>query len=382
MNKELTILTRHYPPNKNINGVLACEMAEFLLNEHNIKTNIVCIDTNSAGNKSKVNPIGNIIRIKPLMKGKNKFSRLISLIFDGYSIIKYAKKHFSNTLIICTTSPPLLPFWASKVLRNNSKWALWSLDLFPEGFAANSQLSKNSILYKYLFQQTYKTPPNYLIALGNKQADSINLKYKTEIPVFILPAGVLLNKDSIIKSKKPYWYDENKIILGYFGNIGIAHNKFFILAILKNITDSQKFILSCYGVFSDDVKKIAKKYKNVTIITGGIPEEELSFIDIHLVSLNSRWTHTAVPSKAVSAISSGRPILFCGSNESDNWQMFKDAGWFINDNENIEQSCIKFLENISKEQIYLKAKNTFSINKSLQEKVINTYNSIAEIIVN
>ena len=86
----------------------------------------------------------------------------------------------------------------------------------------------------------------------------------------------------------------------------------------------------------------------------------------------------AVPSKAVTAISTGRPIVFCGSEASDNWQMFKSAAWFIPENEQMKNEVERLLAGIDREQIESKAALTKDIVIRLKQQVLNTYNQIGK----
>tara|TARA_B110000967_G_C18886425_1_gene564270 strand:+ start:1652 stop:2800 length:1149 start_codon:yes stop_codon:yes gene_type:complete len=378
--KNITILTRHYPPNKNINGILACEMAHYLETEHNSTVTILCMDTTASGNKKSVEPAGNVIQLKSYFKKENKFSKLFAIINEGYRLVKKAKE-IQSDLIICSTSPPLLPFWASVLFKKKNNWALWSLDLFPEMFLANNQLKENSFIYKYLFKKTYRNAPNYLIALGEKQAKNIILKYNKQITTIILPAGVVLDSLTTSEENSPTWHNPDTITLGYFGNIGIAHNPSFIEKCIEQAqAKNYKFILAAYGVHSERVKNYSKQFSCVEIITNGLPQEHLKYIDIHLVSLMSNFTHIAVPSKAVTAISCGRPILFCGDEDSDNWQMFKKAGWLINEDSSIEMQLKSFFKEISKELIQKKSDLTANIYSGLQAQIKDTYSKIPSLV--
>ena len=374
--KNITIITRHYPPNKNINGILACEMAHYLETEHNSTVTILCMDTTASGNKKSVEPAGNVIQLKSYFKKENNFSKLFAIINEGYRLVKKAKE-IESDLIICSTSPPLLPFWASVLFKKKNNWALWSLDLFPEMFLANNQLKESSFLYKFLFNKTYKNAPNHLIALGNQQAKHLIEKYKKAIPTLILPAGVVLNQETEKETAPPSWYDSTKITLGYFGNTGIAHNPSFIE---KSIELAQahnfKFVLATYGVHAERVKSFAKNFSCVEHIENGLPQEHLAYIDVHLVSLKSTFTHSAVPSKAVTAISCGRPILFCGNEDSDNWDMLQKAGWLIEEEQPLEKQLNLFFDTVSKELILEKSDLTSSIYSKLQAQVKDTYSNI------
>jgi len=376
--KKITIVLRHYPPSKNINGILADQMARYLIKDHNVEVKVFCMDISEKGNISTFNPTGNITRIKQKFSNRNKFGKLFNMLYDGYILIRRSKKYPAD-LIICTSGPPLLPLWASMLLRKK-KWAFWSLDLFPEGFVSANTIKENNWIYQFLLRKTYKNPPDLLISLGNEQAKYIQKQYKKTVPVMILPAGVTLEEEQDVPDEsKPDWYNPGKIILGYFGNAGQANNPEFIKEMIRVSGEPAfRFILSVYGINAEEIKAFARNFEHVVIVEGGIAQEHLKYIDVHLVTLRTSWTHAAVPSKAVTAISTGRPIVFCGSEESDNWQMFKDAAWFIPENENMKSEVARLLAGINREQIESKAALTKDIVVELKRQVLNTYTQLGK----
>jgi glycosyltransferase involved in cell wall biosynthesis len=57
----------------------------------------------------------------------------------------------------------------------------------------------------------------------------------------------------------------------------------------------------------------------------------LSAADIHIVTLREEWTGIVVPSKFFGDLSLGRPVLFCGSPDSDiaHWIKEYRVGWIL-----------------------------------------------------
>lgn len=377
--KKITIVLRHYPPSKNINGILADQMAQYLIRDSNVEIKVFCMDISEKGNLSTINPTGNVTRIRQKFSNNNKFGKLFNMLYDGYILIKKSKKYPSD-LIICTSSPPLLPMWAS-ILLKKKKWAFWSLDLFPEGFVSADTIKSSNLIYRFLWKKTYKNAPNLLISLGNEQARYILAQYNQPVPVIVLPAGVSLEDNQPVSDEsKPDWYNPGKITLGYFGNAGQAHNPEFIREMIRvSGVHGFQFILSVYGIRAEEIKAFARNFEHVVIVENGIAQEHLKYIDVHLVTLRTSWTHAAVPSKAVTAISTGRPIVFCGSEQSDNWQMFKEAAWFIPENESMDTEIAHFLEELDREKIAVKAAQTENIIGSLKQQVLDAYRQIGKV---
>ena len=377
MKSKITFITRHYPPSANINGESVCDMVQFLLDEHQIQSNVICMSNDSHDGGKRRDPVGNVTRLKPLSRRETSIFRFISFLYDGYVLCREALKH-KDTFIVCTTSPPMLPFWASLLFPKNIRWALWSLDLFPEGFAATGKIGENNFFYKLIKKVTYQGNPNLLITLGHKQAEHLNFEYGKNIPHVILPCGVFFYQE---KSKEtPTWWDSNKIMLGYCGNVGDAHNANFIKAVIDGFNPvTQKLILVLYGVKSERLKAYAKG-KDGVILLDNVPRNQLRFIDVHLVTLLKSWTHIAVPSKAVSAVSLGSSILFCGDKKSDNWDLLKEAGWFIEDNETLSEQVYTFLKTINKKAIESKKENAIKINFNLKKYISDSYRYIAALV--
>jgi hypothetical protein len=99
-----------------------------------------------------------------------------------------------------------------------------------------------------------------------------------------------------------------------------------------------------------------------------------------MVTLLPQFTHYAVPSKAVSAVTMGKPILFCGNRESDNWSMFRDSGWFIKDDEALKSEIEAFCMEITKEEIRQKATNASTYSSKLNQMVLDSYHFIGQFI--
>jgi hypothetical protein len=375
--QKVTFITRHYPPSPNINGEAVCDMVQYLAQEYGIESTIITMDRAFEGKGgAHRQPEGHVIKLKPIFNRSNKLFRFISLLYDGIALTLKAKKQ-GDGLIVVTTSPPLLPFWASIFFTRKTHWAFWSLDLFPEGFMATKMIGEKNPIYKWLIKKTYSSHPKHLISLGPKQAEHLRGLFRQEIPTSILPCGVFFYQDK--SEVKPSWYDSEKIILGYCGNVHDPHNPEFIERVIDNIDpQSQLLVLALYGTKAERVKTYARG-KNGIIIVDSVPRNQLHFIDIHLVSLTAGWTHLAVPSKAVSAITMGCPILFCGSPNSDNWHMFQKAGWFISEDDNMNQDVKRFFNLLNRKSVEEKKALTIGLYEDLKQSVLRTYQEIAEV---
>ncbi|WP_255157723.1 hypothetical protein [Siphonobacter sp. BAB-5385] len=276
------------------------------------------------------------------------------------------------------TSPPLLPFWASLFLKRKN-WILWSMDLFPEGFAADGKIKPTNRLYRWILKKTYENAPKALIALGPNQAELLRRNYQQSIPTILLPCGVLVDQSR--DKTRPDWHsDDTKIYLGYAGNVGEAHSAEFLESVIRQFNpEQQQLVLALYGTKAEGLLKLAEGKSGITILKS-IPRAQLHWLDIQLVSLLPQWTHIAVPSKAVSAICSGSPILFCGSKEADTWELLRDAAWLINTDEELDTQVKQVLDSLTHSEIEDKKRSARLVSRRLNEMVDQAYQSIEKLI--
>ena len=384
MSQKVIIVNRHYPPNPGITGESAWDLAKYLIEKHQIEVHIVNIEGSDDGGGAKRKPVGIVHTLSSIYDSKSKILKQVAGFLDGFLLIRKAKCIDKNASIIVMTSPPLLPFWASMLLGSGTpperKWALWSMDLFPEAFVAIGMIAEKSAVYQWFLKKTYKNAPNKLIALGRKQAEVIQEKYgesSSKLDTTILPCGVIFHQT--YESQFPAWRkSDNKIYFGYCGNLNDAHNEGFLIEFIKAFDpEKHHLILALYGKKAQNVLELAKNYEGITILSN-VPRSQLNFLDVHLVSLLTKYTHLMIPSKAVSAVAAGGAILFCGSQESDNWDMLQDAAWLINEQDDLGIQVRHFLRYLLKEDLATKKQNAQKLNKDLQQNVLKAYEEIAD----
>jgi hypothetical protein len=369
-----TIINRHYPPNPDITGESAWDMAKYLIEKYQAEIHIVHIDRTSAGGGHIRQPVGILHPVKTIYESKNGLLKFLSGTLDGFFLILKAKRLNKGKFIVMT-SPPLLPFWAGWFLKD---WILWSMDLYPEGVAAAGTIKPTSFIYRWILKKTYRKPPQHLIALGPNQATFIKQSFHHQIPTTILPCGVLFHQEN--DPNVPEWKKaDDKIYFGYCGNLAKPHSDEFLLRFIDNL-NAQKhhLILAIYGEKADAVLAYAQGKAGITILKS-VPRSQLHFIDVHLVSLLKEWTHIAVPSKAVSSICAGASMLFCGNKEADTWVLLQKAAWLIEENNELDAQIKTFLATLTKAEMQQKRTNAQQLVQKLQTMVVDAYEDVKEL---
>lgn len=378
---KVTIVNRYYPPNQSITGDSAAELASFLMNEAGFDVNVISINASYKGKTHSSDIAGNTHLIQSFYNGKSKILRFFANFFEGYKLIKKAIKIRSD-IIICLTDPPLVNFWAGIICKKHkTPWILWSMDVYPEAFISAGLISNNNFVYNYLLKKVNKNTPNFLIALGEVQKQYLFNKFNKEIENTILPCGIHSTKKSI---KKPKWRkDDEKIYFAYAGNLGEAHSDRFLSSFIS-LMDKEKhqLILSVYGAKSSKILSQSKNKDYITLIDR-LNKPDFPYIDVHIVSLLPKWTNVCVPSKAVSAICSESTMLFNGIRNSDTAEMFGDASWIIDFNNDInveEEELSSFFNSITKHEIDVKRNESIMLTKKLNESKNSTFSEIAKFI--
>ncbi|MGV3706960.1 MAG: hypothetical protein ACO1NU_16440 [Arcticibacter sp.] len=314
--------------------------------------NIITVDGEYQGGGGDVRPAGNVYRIKTFYNGKSKALRLLSNLYEGLRMV-WKSNGLSPDVTICMTDPPLLNMWAALFFRKR-KWVLWAMDLYPEAFVAARLVSKKNVLYKLIDRIVLSNKPSHLIALGPHQKDYLAKKFGRGLSSSILPCGVY-DAGGQNHVDVPFWAQErDKIYLGYCGNLGEAHSPEFLEAVIDCL-DAEKFklILALYGAGGAKLATYAKGKPGVEIVNS-VRRGELKYIDVHLASLKDEWVSVCVPSKTVSSVCSHATFVYCGSAESDNWELLKRAGWLVPAAEDVGSLVRKLLASISRQEIEMK----------------------------
>jgi len=340
--KQIVIINRYYPPNPAISGHSACEMVrEIATRKKRFKMLVRYIHAPYAGGQANQVPAGIQGEMLSIYNGKNKILRFIGNFIEGYRLVRLSLPYADA--IITLTDPPMLNFWAGLMCNKKSiPWVYWALDLYPDAFVAAGIVRSKNYVYRALHQAIKSHPPDFLIALGGQQATFLKDKFQKDITSTILPCGIIDIKKNI---SPPEWHSESKLVLAYAGNMGEAHDPEFLIQLIQRMDPKRHVcLLSMYGAKAARVLQAVENHPSVHFIDH-IPQAYLPYIDIHLVCLLPAWTHICVPSKAVSAICSGKAIAFQGSLHSDIWQMFKNAAFYIHSSHHT-QSMVRQLNHL------------------------------------
>ncbi|MFT4414429.1 glycosyltransferase family 4 protein [Fredinandcohnia humi] len=267
--------------------------------------------------------------IYPSPKG-SFWKRLASYFSFTFSSFYGLLKAKPTDVIICN-SPPLFlgitGYLGAKLKR--AKFVFNVADIWPES-AVELGILKNQSFIKlsrwlelFLYRKSWKIATatdgikDYMVRHGKKEED-----------VFLLPNGV--NTEVFVpKPKDQALIDEiglhGKTVFTYAGALGYAQGLDSVLeaaALLKDNEPNVHFLFVGDGQEKEKLLKM-KEDLDLTNVTfyGSVPVSRMpdifSITDYSIVSLrNIELFKGARPSKIFPAISTGTPVLYCGSGES------------------------------------------------------------------
>lgn len=326
--KTLAVVNRFYPPDPAITGNAAHELAAALRKRlPDVRVRAYCTAAPYEGGDVREGVEGaDVVRLPARISRSNRVARLLLSLLDGWRLARRASR--DADAIISLTDPPLLAFWVGRACaRRHRPWIEWTMDLYPEAFVSAGLISSESVVFRRILRALCRYPPNAILALGPGQAEFHERVRAFSGARLILPCGIRDFRPVPL----PWWKERagSRIVVVYAGNLGEAHSP-EALALFVERADPFRFyfVISAYGSCAKALRGRIGDRENVTWCDRVLPEE-LVYGDVHIVSLKAGWTHVCVPSKAVTAISAGRPIVFFGSANADTWRLLGKAGWLV-----------------------------------------------------
>lgn len=402
-------------------NVLFLTLVDFeSVNEKNIYTDLIREFSNNNNSVYVVSPVerkkrqktkifidNNITVLKPQIgniQKTNIIEKGVATITLEKKIISAIKKYFNDVVfdLIIYSTPPITFQKAVKYIkkRDNAYTYLLLKDIFPQNaidLGLLSKRGKKAPIYYYFRNKEKKLYEisDYIGCMSKANVDYV-LNNNPEISTDIV--GVCPNSIEItdIKQKKDqknvilekYNIPVNKKIFIYGGNLGKPQGIPHLIECLKEqLKNSEVFYLIIGdGTEYNKLEEFFLKFKPVNMylmhsISKNDFDELLTVCDIGMVFLDHRFTIPNFPSRALSYMQAGLPILACTDTSTD----FKDViinggfGWWCESNS--VQDFKDTVKNICKSDIESKS---FMSRKYLVENydVKKSYNLIIDSLEN
>lgn len=265
-------------------------------------------------------------RVASLYSGTWPPARLAASLLEGWRLARLAAREAD--VVISLTDPPLLSLWLGPACRRRGRrWIEWTLDRYPDFFAATGLAGAGNPLYRLLVRRDAGLRPDAVIGLGAAQLEHLAIRRGPLPPALIVPVGLVWPVEPAPPAPDPD--PDTPLTLVYAGTLGEAHDPAALAAIVARADPARfRFAFAVSGRHAAGLRQRLAGHPAVGW-HDRLADCDLAAAAAHLVSLSSRATHLSVPSKAVTAICLGRPFLFCGRADADTWRDLGTAGWLV-----------------------------------------------------
>jgi glycosyltransferase involved in cell wall biosynthesis len=334
------------------------------------------------------------------VKQMNILYKFVVSIFISGIFKKVYKEYFSNIdfdLILYAT-PPVTYCSLIKYVkeRTGCKSYLMLKDIYPQSIVDLKYLSKWNPVYLYMkYQETriYQVSDR-IGCMSNANIQYLIDRYKhidhDKIGLFpnALDASFKSKEIPISILRQKYNLPDDKTVFVYGGTLGRAQGIPFLLDCLDRVKSNSRafFVIVGAGTFFNKIDAFVKmnSMNNVRVIRRMEKDDFHQLVtacDVGLIFLDHRFTIPNFPSRLLSYMKSGLPVLACTDEVSDIKDVIRkgDYGWWIKSDEPDEFSKIidVILESdyVGKGQI---AYNSFVRDFNIKEN----YNTIMAAMIN
>lgn len=277
--------------------------------------------------------IGNLYSANLIKKG-------IATLLVPSSYKKEVRKYFKNIKfdLILYSTPPITLYGAIKYFkkRDDAKTFLLLKDIFPQNAIDICILKKSGIkglIYRYFRKKEKKlyaisdrigcmSQANVdYVSNNNPEVDKLKL---TIVPNSIEPIDVSLTKEERFAMREKYDIPQDRTVFVYGGNLGKPQGIQFIIECLRSQKHTEKafFLLvgdgTEYSVLEHYVE--TEKPKNVRLMKR-LPKEDydrmLAACDVGMLFLDYRFSIPNYPSRLLSYMQAGIPVLSCTDKNTD-----------------------------------------------------------------
>jgi hypothetical protein len=326
----IAFVNSFFPPDTAITGRSMAEAAAHLRRHHpDAEIRVYASAAAYRSGTREQGPAGvEVVRLGSARRRNGALPRLAQSLLLGREMARRAVAWAD--VVVSLTDPPLVGVFIGRRKARAERpvrWIEWTMDLYPEAFAAAGLVKRNNPLYRLVAALQRRHPPDAYICLGEAQAEALRDLRAIDRTSAILPCGIA---DAPPSDRPPAWRQgERRTVIAYAGNLGEAHCPHLLPALVQ-AADPERFLflIAIHGAHARTVRERIGAAGNV-LWRDGIDHAELAHADIHVASLMPEWTHICVPSKAVSTICLGRPLLFAGDAQSDTARMLGEASWVL-----------------------------------------------------
>ncbi len=324
------------------------------------------------------------LRTGNIKKTSNFISKGLALLLLGHrykkAIKKFCKEKFDLILYV---TPPITIYKAIKFAKKKMKAKTYLLlkDIFPQNALDLGLLSNRGVkgIITHYFrnvEKKYYSISDRIGCMSRRNVEYLleNNPYIDSDKVCVVPNAVDLNaipkksnRDEVLEK---YNFPKDKTVFIYGGNLGKPQCIPFIIECLRVNKNNEKafFVICGNGSEVGLIKKYIedKHPENLVLIEGlrkEMYDELVSACDVGMLFLDYRFTIPNYPSRVLSYMQFGMPVLACVDKSTDIGDDIVNGGFGWKCYSNNVQSfseTVDLICNMSKEELSQKGKNAYN----------------------
>lgn len=372
-------------------------MDEFV--EHGHQIFVVCSDhhaTNLAGMGSLEDGI-HVVRVRTLKIRKvGRLGKALALPLLGLQFRLAVNRHLKNQeldLILMHTPPVNLSGLMAYIKKKyRASFYLLLKDIWPHNQADLGLIRKKGLIWQYFRwheKRIYKLA-DYIGCMSPK-----NVSYIADNNKYLDPGKIEVNPNSIrIQTKQPenglsvrqkYHIPEEATTFIFSGNLSRGHNLEFLIESIHHLKGYKKafFIIGGKGMYYGYLKRKIEEFRLTNaFLYYYLPEDDFNRImstsDVGLILLDHRYQTPQFPSRVLSYLESGKPVLCSVNKGTDIGEIIEKAGCGLSTPNNDMDAFIRgvkyFTENEALKDLMGKR------SRALLENHYSTFHSYSQII--
>lgn len=275
----------------------------------------------------------------------NIFEKGLGTIAIEYQFLNAIKKYFKDIkfdLVLYSTPPITFSKIISYIKKRDGAYAYLLLkDIFPQNAVDMGLIRKGSFIHKFFQQKERKL---YEISDTIGCMSPANVKYILTHNPEVSPSKIEVNPNSIepleftlsddeqkYQIRQKYKLPQNKKIFVYGGNLGKPQGLEFLLqTITANINTKAYFLIVGSGTEFPKIDRWFKENKpqNAKLLKS-IPKSDydllLAYCDIGLLFLDRNFTIPNFPSRLLSYLEMGMPVIAATDKNTDIGNIIEEA---------------------------------------------------------
>jgi colanic acid biosynthesis glycosyl transferase WcaI len=240
---------------------------------------------------------------------------------------------------VSTTNPFYLPAVTRFRVGHCGHTVFLVYDLFPDAIELAGAIKKNSFASKLIEKVTRYAIRNCsaTVFLGEHLRKHSEARFGKARYSTVIHVGADARPFASIPPKAIS--DREKIIVGYCGNLGRAHDILtwsrFILERSTDLSKQVEWQFHSFGTKYEQIRNAFSIHNASVKLEGPLPDMEweqfMSRVHVAMVSIDTGWERVVMPSKTYSAMVAGQAILAICPLESDLANLVRkhDCGWVV-----------------------------------------------------